>query len=111
MADYTVKRNDTAKTMPATLKDVDDVVVNLTDATIVWSMRGKSDRVLKVDQKSASIVNSPGTDGKVEYTWAAADVDLSGEFEGEWQVTFSGGKIQTYPNDRHAQVRVVDDIA
>lgn len=109
MADYTIKENDTSKKIEATLKDVDDVVVDLTGATVVFSMRLRSTRVIKIDNAVASIVSAIA--GTVEYQWAAGDTDTPGQYEAEFEVLFGGGLIQTFPNNKHILVDVIGEVA
>lgn len=36
-----------------------------------------------------------GTDGVVRFSWSAGDLDDAGNYEGEVEITFSTGKVQT----------------
>jgi hypothetical protein len=61
-------------------------------------------------------INAAGTitdapNGRVSYTPTSTDTNTIGDMMGEWQVTFSGGAIETFPNWRHLKVRVTNDIA
>lgn len=48
---------------------------------------------------------------KVSYkSWAAADVDTVGEFDGEWEVTYSSGLKLTFPSDGFLWVRILEDL-
>jgi len=49
--------------------------------------------------------------GAVSYTWIAADVDEPGLFHAEWEVTFSGGAKETFPNGRYLKVLFTEQIA
>jgi hypothetical protein len=46
----------------------------------------------------------------VRYEWLAANTDTADEYEGEFQVTYANGKIQTFPNDGYIPVVITDDI-
>lgn len=103
-----IKQNDTLPALVAYLYNPDGSVVDLTGATVKFIMRLTSGGAAKVDT-AATVVTA--TSGYVKYSWVAADTDTVGEYEGEFEVTFSGGAIQTYPNSKYIKIKVVDDIA
>lgn len=105
---FYIKQNDTRPIMSATLIDGNGATVNLDGATVVFKMRAVGGSVAKIDS-SASIAEA--TKGKVTYTFTASDTNTVGEYEGEFEVTFAGGGIQTYPNNKYIEIEVVDDIA
>jgi len=107
MAFY-IKQNDTRPIITATLIDGDGSTVNLDGATVAFKMRKLGESTAKVDS-SATVADA--TKGKVTYTWSASDTDTVGEYEGEFQVTFAGGGIQTYPNNKYIDIEITDDIA
>ena len=103
---FFIKRNDTAPVFRAILKDGDDVVVDVTGATIRFHMFDQ-DKVLKVD--SAGSINN-GTAGDVQYSWIAADTHTAGFFDSEFEVTYSGGRIETFPNYGYKRVHIYEDL-
>ena len=105
---FYIKANDTASFITRDLKDAFGAPVNVTGASVVFSMRVKPAGTLKVTRQTCAIV-AAGT-GRVRYEWVAADTDTADEYEGEFQVTYGNGKIQTFPNDGHIPVVVTDDI-
>jgi len=107
MAFY-IKQNDTSPSLQATLKDGADNAVDLTAATVRFHMRQLGSQTVKVD--SAATV-SDADNGVVYYQWSASDTDTIGSFEAEFEVTFSGGEIESFPNNRFIQVEITDDIA
>lgn len=105
---FYVKQNDTAPSIRATLKDGDDAVIDLTDATVRFHMRTIGGTTAKID--SAVSIVSPATDGVVQYDWIAADTDTIGSFQAEFEVTYSNGRIETFPNSGYIRVEITDDI-
>lgn len=99
MDSFTVRSGDRREPIQRTLRDSAGVVVNLSGSTIKFRMRKKrgSGGTFKVDT-AATIVNAPGTDGVVKYSWAAIDVDTPGAYRGWFEVTFGDGTKQTFPN-------------
>ena len=111
MADPTfyIKQNDTRPELDIFLRDDKDRTINITGATVKFSMRNASTNVVKISLASVTTVNS--TAGRVKYPFTASDTDTAGNFDGEFQVTFVGGQIETFPNDGYIKVIVTDDVA
>ena len=105
---FYIKENDTASFLTRDLKDAFGAPVNVTGAAVVFSMRVKPAGSLKVTRQVCAVV-AAGT-GRVRYEWIADDTDTADEYEGEFQVTYANGKIQTFPNDGHLPIVVTDDI-
>ncbi len=108
MADVVMKTGDTATVLTSTLRDGNGVVVNLTGASVKLNMRKAGSRLAKVS--AAGTIVTPLL-GAVSYTWIAADVDEPGLFHAEWEVTFSGGAKETFPNGRYLKVLFTEQIA
>ena len=108
IADFYLKQGDTTSVLNRTLRDADGNVVDVTGATIVFSMMNSAGTV-KVNLQSASIVTA--AQGAVRYTWASADVDTVGTYRGEFKVTYSGGGIQRFPNDSYIVIEITDNVA
>lgn len=106
--DRYIKRNDTTNALQATLQDADGVAVNLTGATVKFKMRLASSRVTKVDA-SATIVTAAS--GIVKYTWQTGDTDTAGNYEGEFEVTYTDNTIQTFPNDSYIKIQIKEDVS
>ena len=111
MADPTfyIKQNDTRPELDVFLRDDKDRSINVTGASVKFNLRNASDNVVKVDNGSVTTVSS--TAGRVKYSFSASDTDPSGKFDGEFQVTFVGGQVETFPNDGYIKVIVTDDVA
>jgi hypothetical protein len=87
---FYIGQNDTASPITRDLKDAFGAPVNLTGASVKFSMRVKPAGTVKVDGEDA---------------FFTAD-----EYEGEFECTFSDGTIQTFPNRGYIPIIVQDDI-
>lgn len=111
-ADYYLTQNDIPiSPLVATLKDATGAVVNLGAATqIKFRMRSMRDDTLRIDA-SASIVNPPGTDGKVKYTFVSGDTSVAGDYWGEFEVQWSSGaNIVSFPTHPKILIRIVKEV-
>jgi hypothetical protein len=106
---FFIKQNDTRPSLRCSLLDADELPVDLTAATIEFHMRVYPAGSTKISAGSVAVLDR--VQGDVEYRWASGDVDTADVFEAEFEVTFSDGTIQTFPNDGHATVTITDDIA
>lgn len=105
--DFYWKQNDTSPAIAFQLKDGNGVAVNLTGATVKFMMWAPGAAAIKVN---AAATITDATTGKVSYTPSATDTDTPGDYIAEWQVTFSGGAVETFPNGDWLKVRVLDDL-
>lgn len=108
MADFHIKQNDRKEPFNATLKDSSGVAVDLTGATVLFRLRQFGAAAAKVNASAAIISAAAGT---VRYSWASGDTDSPGEYEAEFQVTFSDGTIQTFPNAGVLSVLIHPEVA
>lgn len=113
MATYVVKKRDTAPVVSDTLLDGDGVAVNLSGATVAFHMTDWTRSTVVIASGSATGPSGGALDssGVVEYAWQTNDVAAAGIYRAEWQVTFAGGKVETWPNDGMAVVEIVEDLA
>ncbi|MCU7521615.1 MAG: BppU family phage baseplate upper protein [Ignavibacteria bacterium] len=107
MADYTIKLHDTLPPMEATLKDNTGAAYNLTGAAVQIHLRCRNTGT--VVNKAATITDAPN--GVVSYTLATNDISAAGSYDVEWQVTFSGGAVLTFPNTGFLELSVLPDLA
>ena len=105
---FTIKQNDRLPELVATCL-VAGLPADLTLAVgVEFHMRAAGGGVAKVD--AAAVVVNP-TGGIVKYAWAAGDTDTVGEFEGEFEVMWSGSRTETFPNVDNILITIVDDLA
>lgn len=105
---FFIKQNDTSPALQVTLKDANGSAIDLSASTVRFHMREIGATTAKVD---ASATVADADNGIVYYSWSAADTDTMGSFEAEFEVTFAGGEVESFPNNRFIQVEITDDIA
>ena len=106
--DFTIKRGDTASRIQATLENSGGTPVSIQGATVLWKMSPLAGGTLTaagtatIDQVGDG-TGATGAMGQVHYNWAATDLSTANWYRGEWEVTFAGGAVQTFPNgdDHH----------
>jgi hypothetical protein len=103
---FTIKQNDTAPPLVATLTQGDPAVpIVLTGATVKFIMRqGISSPI------TGSCVLTDAILGIVTYNWISTDTAVNGTYDVEFEITHASGKIQTVPNDGYQQVVIIDDL-
>jgi hypothetical protein len=101
-----LRRGDAGSVIEQTLRR-NGVAANLTGASVRFIMAPAPGQPPKVNAP-ATIVDAAA--GRVSYTWTAADLDTPGRYVAEWQVTFSGGAIETWPTGRYIRIQVDGDL-
>lgn len=104
---FNIKQNDTSPTLSVVIADSLGTAINITGASVQFKMRAVNSSTLKTNA-SATITNASG--GAVSYTFSTSDTDTAGLFQGEFQVTFSGGAIETFPNAEYISINILDDL-
>jgi hypothetical protein len=101
-ADFTIKANDRLPSIQATLS------ADLTTATGVnFIMKSVQGNTIKVN--AAATIVTPAS-GVVRYDWIAVDTATPGSYQAEWQVTWTGGKKQTFPTLTYHSIDVLADL-
>ena len=91
---FHIKQNDTSPSILAELKDANNTPVNITSATAKIFVKA-IDGTLKINS-SVQVINAAL--GKVRYDWQTGDTDTVGTYSVEFQVTYTDGSIETFPN-------------
>jgi hypothetical protein len=90
-ADLTVKQHDTFPPLVANLRDANGAV-DLSAATQVKFLASNQTVTISGLCTVTSAVN-----GEVTYNWATGDTGNTGIYNVEFEVTWTGGGIQTFP--------------
>ncbi|MBP1971571.1 hypothetical protein J2Z83_003722 [Virgibacillus natechei] len=99
MNQITLKRGDTGIGLRATLSN-EAGNVDLTDANVLFFM-GKH-------EIKAGIHDAEG--GVVNVTFNRNHTSKTGIFRAEFEVTYSDGRVEAYPNDDYVQIRIMKDL-
>ena len=91
---FRIKQNDTSPSLEATLSDANLVQVNITAATVMLHMKAIGGDVVLDEQMT--ITDAEG--GVVQYDWQAGDTATVGTYYVEFEVTYSDGSVETFPN-------------
>ena len=103
---FYVKKGDRLPILQATLVDGNGNAVNLTGATVTFSM-ANSAGTLVITDGSCTIVSATG--GVVSYAWGSSDTTTAGTFTGEFEVTI-GGLVQRFPNDSNIFIVITSNL-
>ncbi len=113
--DFFLRVGDTTSIIRTTLEDSTGASVNIQGATVKF-------RVAPINGSGTPVINtaasndqntdgSDGSKGKVSFAWIAGTTSFAGLYLADWQVTYSGGGIQTFPNDGYILVRISPEYA
>ena len=105
------KKGDTAK-LKVTLID-DNGAIDLTGSSVTFTMTSTSGTV-KVNKQACVVLDqtATATKGQVTYAFQASQVNTSGKYYGEWQITLGNGEILTIPSapDPYAIITIKDTL-
>lgn len=112
MADIWVKLNDTAPQIERTLLDGagDPVDIEAADVRFIMGPILGGDSV--IDDVASNDQVGDGTDGTigtVSYGWDDLG-PAAGGYRAEFEVTFAGGAVETFPNSGYLTVAVLADL-
>lgn len=111
-ADFLIRAGDTASVIQQTLEDENGNPVDLTGATVRFHLAPVTTNGTAVLDAAATVVQAGSASmGVVKYTWVAGNTGVAGLYLAEWQVTYSGGSVQTFPNGSYVLVRITEQVA
>lgn len=107
-ADYERKSGD-SKPFEAILKENRALLPMSGGETVRFNMRPKIAGAGPTVNGVGTVVNAARA--LVRYTPAAPDVAIPGAYDVEWEITFPGGAVQTFPSSGFLTCLLYDDIA
>lgn len=112
-ADFHIKQNDTSPAIESQLEDESGNPVDITGFNrIEFHMAAPGSDTAKVDDDDTGNVSATdAANGKVKYEWQSGDTDTAGRFHGEWQVEYSDGTIETFPNTDYIEIRILEELS
>lgn len=113
--DFSIKTGDTASDIYATLENSGGTAVDIQGASITFKMGPIAGGTLTV---AAAAINAQvgagtvdGSIGDVQYSWGTATVPSTpGLYVAEWEVVFTNGSVQTFPNNSYTLIGVTGDL-
>lgn len=89
----------------------DQTNVALTDFQEVEIHIEKPDGTSLTDDTTGAVSVQDVANGVVQYQFQSGDLDQSGRYRYEWEVTFGDGGVLTFPGDDYATIWVRDELA
>lgn len=102
-----LKRGDTRTAIRATLIGPDGDPADLSSATRVRFLLADGRRELVMDRE-AEVIEAPV--GRVLVTFEPGDTDRVGLFVAEFEVQWSDGRRETYPNGSYLHIEIIPDL-
>ncbi len=91
MSEATWVQGDTEPPITSVLQRA-GVAESLVGSTVKFQMRKSDDKQYTVNAAASILDENAGT---VKYLWGASDLNVPGEYEVQWEVTFASGRIET----------------
>lgn len=103
MAIFSIKRGDTS---PSLRYDLIPDTVDLSNATVRFSLASPEGAPVIYRAPAAIVRQAPPV---VQYNWQPGDTARAGFFDGEFEVTYPGGTVETFPNSGFITVEIQAD--
>lgn len=100
-----IKRNDTREAIVGVLRNPSGSLVDLTDATVVFSMSKK--RKLLVSRE-AEILDAPN--GSVRFSFVPGETSELGTMRAEFKVTYLDGTFERFPNSGYIWINFEENV-
>lgn len=105
---FGIKQNDTAPNIMGILKDENDEVIDISGASVRFHMSDYAGEEVMIDAEAAI---EDAENGVVYYDWQEGDTAEAGEFKAEFEVTYSDGKVETFPNEGYIIIAISEEVS
>jgi hypothetical protein len=105
---FVIKQGDTSPSLMVNLLDSSRQSADLTGSTVLFHFRRV--RGTTVVTTAPAVIVDAGA-GQVRYDWRAQDTATAGDYEGEFEVTYADGSIETFPNEGFIEISMPEQIA
>lgn len=97
----TIKQGDTRHAIQAVLKNSAGIPVDLTQASVIFTMNGRygNNSISRYAQQTS-------VDGEVWFVFDVGETDTPGIFRAEFKVEYADGKIETFPHSGYLQINI-----
>jgi len=109
MHDFKIKQGDTRPSLEAQLLDEDREPRDLQTVDMVNFHMKQVDTQDVVVEDTGNILNE--SEGRVFYEWSDGDTDTLGRHEAEFEIEYSDGGTETFPNNGNIEVYITEDLA
>lgn len=107
-ANFYIKQNDTAPSIEAVLTDSTGRAKSLVLASQINFNMSTEDGASLINLGTGSIINA--AKGIVSYPWQTGDTSNTGIHNAEFQVTYTNGQIETFPNSGYIKVIIREEL-
>lgn len=109
---FFIKRNDTLPSLEITVFDRaclgNKVPFNLSGVTACTFTMTNDSGDMKIMAKNAQIISYSG--GSIAYNWDPEDTNQTGNYNGEFQLLFSGGGRMSIPQIGNISIEIGPDV-
>lgn len=112
MATFNLKKGDTSPDLKFFLQDGDGNSIGIANFNEVrFLMRGRRSTTLVVDEDtSGNVTVTDPENGEVRYEWKSQDTETAGRFYAEFEVEYSDGNIETFPNTDYIFINIEEEL-
>jgi hypothetical protein len=109
---FTITQGDNSPSLVTTLSSEDSSGIDLSNASDVrFIMQDMYERVV-IDETLDDAVRIVDEErGIVEFIFSQPETETVGEYEAEFEVTYTNGAVETFPTDGKIDIKIVEHIA